>query len=212
LCRHNQYFGVKAAQDFIKRGEGGIIWHTQGSGKSLTMVWLTQWIKEQGEPALESLPKTIRENKEATAETIENNLRRIILEESPSNPMYYEKMSVLLDELISLRKMESLDYETYLQEIIALTRQVKKPNVITYPASLNTKAKRNLYANLGKNEALANELDQKILTTRKDEWRIHKIKTKEVRLAIAEILQRYGIIEDAEIEQIFDLVKNQREY
>ena len=40
LCRHNQYFGVRAAQDFVRRREGGIIWHTQGSGKSLTMVWL----------------------------------------------------------------------------------------------------------------------------------------------------------------------------
>ena len=46
LCRHNQYFGTKAAQDHIKRKEGGIIWHTQGSGKSLTMVWLTKWIRE----------------------------------------------------------------------------------------------------------------------------------------------------------------------
>ncbi|CAG1770487.1 partial Type-1 restriction enzyme R protein, partial [uncultured bacterium] len=46
LCRPNQYFGVKAAQDFIKRREDGIIWHTQGSGKSLTMVWLTKWIRE----------------------------------------------------------------------------------------------------------------------------------------------------------------------
>ncbi|WP_413890540.1 type I restriction endonuclease subunit R [Candidatus Aalborgicola defluviihabitans] len=44
LCRQNQYFGVKAAQDFIHRREGGIIWHTQGSGKSLTMVWLAKWI------------------------------------------------------------------------------------------------------------------------------------------------------------------------
>jgi type I restriction enzyme R subunit len=46
LCRPNQYFGVKAAQDFIKRREGGILWHSQGSGKSLTMVWLTKWIRE----------------------------------------------------------------------------------------------------------------------------------------------------------------------
>ncbi len=44
LCRQNQYFGVKAAQEFIARREGGIIWHTQGSGKSLTMVWLAKWI------------------------------------------------------------------------------------------------------------------------------------------------------------------------
>ena len=46
LCRHNQYFGVRAAQDHMKRREGGIIWHTQGSGKSLTMVWLAKWITE----------------------------------------------------------------------------------------------------------------------------------------------------------------------
>ena len=46
LCRHNQYFGVRASQAYVKRSEGGIIWHTQGSGKSLTMVWLTKWIRE----------------------------------------------------------------------------------------------------------------------------------------------------------------------
>ena len=45
-ARHNQYFGVKAAQARIAKREGGIIWHTQGSGKSLTMVWLAKWIKE----------------------------------------------------------------------------------------------------------------------------------------------------------------------
>ena len=46
ICRHNQYFGVKAARAFAQRREGGIIWHTQGSGKSLTMVWLAKWIRE----------------------------------------------------------------------------------------------------------------------------------------------------------------------
>jgi type I restriction enzyme R subunit len=46
LCRHNQFFGVQAAQEYLRRREGGIIWHTQGSGKSLTMVWLAKWIRE----------------------------------------------------------------------------------------------------------------------------------------------------------------------
>ena len=46
ICRHNQFFGGKAAQENVKRREGGIIWHTQGSGKSLTMVWLAKWIRE----------------------------------------------------------------------------------------------------------------------------------------------------------------------
>lgn len=44
LVRYNQYFAIKRAQTRLKRGEGGIIWHTQGSGKTLTMVWLTNWI------------------------------------------------------------------------------------------------------------------------------------------------------------------------
>ena len=44
LPRVHQYMGIKAAQDFISRREGGIIWHTQGSGKSITMVLLAQWI------------------------------------------------------------------------------------------------------------------------------------------------------------------------
>jgi type I restriction enzyme R subunit len=46
LCRHSQYFGVRAAQEHLRRREGGIIWHTQGSGKSLVMVWLAKWIRE----------------------------------------------------------------------------------------------------------------------------------------------------------------------
>jgi type I restriction enzyme R subunit len=28
----------------LNNGQGGIIWHTQGSGKTLTMVWLSKWI------------------------------------------------------------------------------------------------------------------------------------------------------------------------
>lgn len=46
LCRHHQYFGLKEAQAYVERKEGGIIWHTQGSGKSLVMVWLAKWILE----------------------------------------------------------------------------------------------------------------------------------------------------------------------
>jgi type I restriction enzyme R subunit len=51
VCRPNQYFGVRAAQERVRRREGGIIWHTQGSGKSLTMVWLTKWIREHVQDA-----------------------------------------------------------------------------------------------------------------------------------------------------------------
>ncbi|MEO8563047.1 MAG: HsdR family type I site-specific deoxyribonuclease [bacterium] len=46
LPRVHQYFGVKAAREYVRRYEGGIIWHTQGSGKSLVMVLLARWILE----------------------------------------------------------------------------------------------------------------------------------------------------------------------
>ena len=44
LPRVHQWFGIKAAQDHVLRREGGIIWHTQGSGKSIVMVLLARWI------------------------------------------------------------------------------------------------------------------------------------------------------------------------
>ena len=46
IARHNQYFAVGATQDRLRKREGGIIWHTQGSGKTLTMVWIAKWIRE----------------------------------------------------------------------------------------------------------------------------------------------------------------------
>lgn len=46
LPRVHQYFGIKAAQKHVKQRKGGIIWHTQGSGKSIVMVLLAKWILE----------------------------------------------------------------------------------------------------------------------------------------------------------------------
>lgn len=44
--RQHQFFGVKAAQERLRRREGGVIWHTQGSGKSILMVLLAKWLME----------------------------------------------------------------------------------------------------------------------------------------------------------------------
>lgn len=51
LPRVHQYFGIKEAQKFASRYEGGIIWHTQGSGKSIVMVLLAKWILENNPKA-----------------------------------------------------------------------------------------------------------------------------------------------------------------
>src|SRR5205807_2697866 len=46
LPRVHQYFGIKEAQSHAREKKGGIIWHTQGSGKSIVMVLLAKWILE----------------------------------------------------------------------------------------------------------------------------------------------------------------------
>ncbi len=51
LPRAHQYFGVKAAQTHARMRQGGIIWHTQGSGKSIVMVLLAKWILENNPAA-----------------------------------------------------------------------------------------------------------------------------------------------------------------
>lgn len=174
---------------------------------------LVDMLIQEPETLYQKAPKSITTNPEAMAEVIENNLRKVIIEESPTNPMYYEKMSVLLDELIKMRKEAALEYEKYLNEIIALSGKVKKPNKTNdYPTSINTNAKRALFDNLGRNEAMAIALDNKILTTKKDGWRDNIQKSKAVRNAITEVLNKHGITDDNEVHRIFDLVKNQRDY
>jgi type I restriction enzyme, R subunit len=124
---------------------------------------LVELIVERGVGAVEALPKGIRKDKEAVAETIENNVRKLIIKEQPINPKYYEKMSELLDTLIEQRKKEALDYQKYLENIVELTKKVKNPAASeSYPNALNTSAKRALYDNLSKDEALAIEVDRAV--------------------------------------------------
>lgn len=44
--RQHQFQGVKAAQERVAKQEGGVIWHTQGSGKSILMVLIAKWLLE----------------------------------------------------------------------------------------------------------------------------------------------------------------------
>jgi len=169
---------------------------------------LIQLIVERGEEAFKEMPAGIAANPAAMAETIENNLRRVIIDEQPINPKYYEKMSELLDTLIQERKAQAHGYEEYLKRYVDLSKQVTNPSGgVTYPKSLNNSARRSLYDNLGKDEELAVALDREIRTVKKDDWRGHKIKEREVLYAI----QKY-IPDEAESERIFNLVSSQPEY
>ena len=124
------------------------------------------------------------------AETIENNVRRLIIDEQPINPKYYERMSQLLDALIKERKQEALEYQKYLEKIVALTKQVMDPSAGTsYPRALDTPAKRALYDNLGKSATLALAVDKAIRASRQDDWRSNALKIKKVKLAIKAVLE-----------------------
>ncbi len=173
---------------------------------------LVDLIIDQGSEAFDELPEGIKKDKEAMAETIENNLRKVIVEESPTNPAYFEKMSTLLDELIRLRKEQTDEYEQYLEEIVKLTGQIKKPERQPYPSDINTSARRALFDNLGENAQLAADLDARIQYIKKDDWRNNKFKTREVRGAIEDILKDNGIVTPEQVEQILEIAKNQIEY
>jgi type I restriction enzyme R subunit len=119
------------------------------------------------------------------AETIENNVRKLIIDEQPINPKYYEKMSQLLDALIKQRRAEALEYQEYLRKIVELTKKVANPEVGgAYPKAMSTPGKRALYDNLGKDEALALAIDRAVRASRQDDWRSNAFKIKRVRNAI----------------------------
>lgn len=169
---------------------------------------LVQLIVERGVDALNELPKGIRQNKEATAETIENNIRRVIIDEQPVNPKYYERMSELLDALIHERRQQKIEYKVYLARIVELTKKIKNPaGGTSYPTSLNTNAKRALYDNLDKNEHLATAVHEAVIAAKEDEFRANPIKLKKVRYAIRRVLN-----DDLQTDLILDIVKNQTEY
>ena len=57
VCRYKQFVAVNKAIQRIKAADrpdhrGGVVWHTQGSGKSLTMLWLA--LKLRRDPSLEN--------------------------------------------------------------------------------------------------------------------------------------------------------------
>ncbi|HEA29712.1 MAG TPA: HsdR family type I site-specific deoxyribonuclease [Leeuwenhoekiella sp.] len=145
---------------------------------------------------------------EAVAETIENNVRKVIIEETHANPKYYEKMSRLLDEIIAQRKTEALSYQEYLRRIIELAELVTAPQKTNeYPQSLDSPAKRALYDNLEANEILALALDNIIKANKLDGWRDAGIKERKLRIAVQNILK-----DDEKTDVLMDIIKAQRDY
>ncbi|MCO5253846.1 MAG: type I restriction endonuclease subunit R [Bacteroidetes bacterium] len=173
---------------------------------------LVELLVKDGKGALDKLPENIKKNKEAMAETIENNLRKVIIEESPTNPIYYEKMSVLLDELIKLRNEEAEAYEKYIEEIVKLAVKIKKPETSNeYPSSINTQAKRALYDNLDRDEQCTIAMDSAVIYGKHDDWEGTLSKEKHLKNKVVKpVLEEYDKAE--KLDPIFEVIKQQREY
>jgi type I restriction enzyme R subunit len=149
----------------------------------------------------------LKGNKDAVAETIENNVRSKIIKEHLNDPAYYEKMSALLDEIIATRKAKAIDYEEYLKRIAELAKRVEAGQAEATPKTLDTPGKHALYNNLEQNEELALRIDETVKKTRPDGWRGIQAREQVIKAAL------YGLLQDvAEVERIFLIIKAQREY
>ena len=150
---------------------------------------------------------SIKGNKNAIAETIENNVRAKIVKEHLTDAAFYEKMSELLDEIIAARKARAEEYEEYLKQIAELAKKVAAGQADDTPKILDTPGKRALWNNLGQDEALAIKIDAVVTQTRPDGWRGVRTREQVIKAAL------YGVLNDfKEVERIFLIIKAQNEY
>lgn len=173
----------------------------------------------------------LKGNKNAIAETIENNVRSKIIREHLNDPAFYEKMSALLDEIISARKAKAIEYEEYLKRIAELAKKVEVGVAEDTPKALDTPGKRALYNNLkipGEKPEhldrvaeesgeyselgdpvldLALKIDEAVKQVRPDGWRGVHAREQIIKAALYDLLH-----DKSEVERIFLIIKAQKEY
>jgi type I restriction enzyme, R subunit len=173
---------------------------------TLEDMTLIQIIVERGEGVVDAFPESMRKNHVAMAEVIENNVRRLIINENPIDPKYYEMMSALLDALIKRRREGACDYQEYLKGIIELAKKVKIRNG-KYPPSIDGLGKQAIYNNLEMNEELTLKVDSAILLNKMHGWIGNPIKEKKVKIALRKVLN-----DESLTKAILEIVKLQDEY
>jgi type I restriction enzyme R subunit len=175
--------------------------------------------------AINALPASMKGNRNAVAETIENNVRRKIMKERLNDPAFYEKMSALLDEVIKFRKARAEEYEQYLKRIAELAKQVSAGVADDTPEALKASpGLRAIYNNLKTATRaaegtgnfpisrdptldLAMRIDAEVRRVRPDAWR--GVQTREAIIKTA----LYALLGDfAEVDRMFLIVKAQGEY
>lgn len=162
------------------------------------------------EKAVAELPYTVCTEHGAAA-VIENNIRKVIIDESPVNPKYYERMSELLDELIKARRQGALAYREYLKKIAELARTVKQPaNAADYPSAIDTSLRRALYDNVVPDESAVVAVSDLIWREAQDGWRSNFAKRRKLELAVTAVLSEHGVTLDAvQSERMMELMAAQ---
>lgn len=164
-------------------------------------------VAAQNKEQLNDLPDELKdEYGRASAETVEANLREVIRKDSPFNPAYYGKLSIILQELIDKRKKEMLDYEEYMKELIELVKKARGKSANSYPESIKTPGMRALYDNLGQNEYLAIRAHEVIRENAIVGFRDNRLKQRKLIKALAKLLG------DEMAQKIYDIIKLHDEY
>ena len=170
-------------------------------------ISLIDLVASKGAEAAETAARKLGKKQENVAEAIENNVRRLIIDETPVNPKFYERMSELLSDLVRQRQQEAIEYAEYLERIAELVRQAKQGHSADYPAGISTRGQKALYDNLGADEALAIAVDKAVKETAPFGWRDNRMKERLVRRCIAEVLPA-----ELDPDAILEVVREQDEY
>jgi type I restriction enzyme R subunit len=172
-------------------------------------VGLIELIVELGAGAIDKLPEGIKADPEAVAETITNNMRRVIIDERPMNPKYYDRMSELLDALLEERRRGAIEYKDYLARLLDQAGKLgNQESETTYPDWADTGARRALVDFFWPEAGIALEVDTAVRESKPDSWLGNPLKEKRVRLAIQRVVSK----DFERLDELVDLVKARHEY
>lgn len=187
---------------YIQAGASQVVSNFEDTG-------LIQLIVQLGAGALDKLPEGIKKSESAVAETIANNMRKVIIDERALNPKYYDKMSELLNALIEERRQGALDYQAYLARLLEAAKQLgTKDSDTKYPDWADNGAKKALVDFFEDQPDLAMAVDRTVRESKPDSWVGSAIKERKVKNAL-----RATVPADfKQLEELFDLVKARHEY
>ena len=187
---------------YIQAGASEVVSNFEDTG-------LIDLIVKLGAGAIDKLPAGIKKDPEAVAETITNNMRKVIIDEHAMNPKYYDKMSELLDAIIEQRRQQAIDYQEYLAKLLDAAKQLgTKESATKYPDWADNGARRALIDFGWPDPAIPIQVDTAILTSKPHDWVGNTMKEKVVKRAISRTLPD-GF---DRLDELFELVKARDEY